>query len=93
MRRECRSHLRHHFVLTLLHILPVGFHDGFQELEVLNVSPVCFNAVDEVMDHTVTDLVAQLVVVHKDVTHRLRLQQLGKNTGEDLYINSELIYL
>lgn len=92
MRRECRSHLRHHFVLTLLHILPVGFHDGFQELEVLNVSPVCFDAVDEVMDHAVADLVAQLVVVHKDVTHRLRLQQLGENT-EDLYNVSKRIYL
>ena len=80
MRSERRSHLRHHFVLTLLHILPVGFHNGFQELEVLNVSPVRFDAVDEVMDHAVADLVAQLVVVHKDVTHRLRLQQLGGKT-------------
>lgn len=37
---------------------------------------VCFDAVDEVMDHAVADLIAKLVVVHEDVAHRLRLQQL-----------------
>lgn len=71
------SHLCHDFVLALLHILPISFDNGLQELEVLDVSPMCFNAVDKVMNHTVTDLIAQLVVVHEDVTHCLSFQQLG----------------
>lgn len=37
---------------------------------------MCFNAVDEVMDHAVADLIAKLVVVHEDVSHRLCFQQL-----------------
>lgn len=38
---------------------------------------VGFNAVDEVMDHAVADLIAKLVVVHEDVAHRLCFQQLS----------------
>lgn len=77
--KQCHSHLRHDFVLTFLHILPVSFHNGFQEFEVLNMSSMCFNAVDKMMDHAVADLIAQLVVVHKDVTQCLGFQQLVKN--------------
>lgn len=76
MQYRIKSYLCHDFVLTLLHILPISFHNGLQEPEVLNTPPVCFDAVDKVMDHTVTDLVAQIVVVHKDVTHCLSFQQL-----------------
>lgn len=71
-----QSYLCHDFVLTFLHVLPISFHDGLQEPQVVNTSAMCFNAVDKVMDHTVTDLIAQIVVVHKDVTHRLSFQQL-----------------
>ena len=77
MENNVFSHLRHDFILTFLHILPIGFHDGFQKLEVLNVSPVRLNAVDKMMDHAVADLIAQLVVVHKDVMHSLGFQQLS----------------
>lgn len=77
--RKPHSHLCHDFVLTFLHILPISFHNSFQELEVLNVSPMCFDAVDEMMDHAVADLVTQLEVVHKDVTHCLSFQQLVKH--------------
>lgn len=73
------SHLCHDFVLTFLHILPISFHNGLQELEVLYVSSMRFNAVDKMMDHTLADLIAQLVVVHKDVTHCLSFQQLVRN--------------
>lgn len=75
----CNSHLRHDLVLTFLHVLPISFYDGCQEFEVLNMSAVCFNAVDKMMDHTVADIIAQLVVVHEDVTHRLGFQQLVRN--------------
>lgn len=71
-----QSYLCHDFVLTFLHVLPISFHDGLQEPQVVNTSAMCFNAVDKVMDHTVTDFIAQIVVVHKDVTHRLSFQQL-----------------
>lgn len=40
------------------------------------MSSVCFNAVDKVMDNAVADLIAQLVVIHEDVAHRLCFQQL-----------------
>ena len=69
-------HLCHDFVLAFLNVLSISLHNGFQEFEVLNVSPVCFNAVDKVMDHTVADLIAKLEVVHEDVAHRLCFQQL-----------------
>ena len=72
------SHLCHDFVLTFLHVLPISFNNGLQEHEVLNMSPVRFDAVDEVVNHAVTDLIAQQVVVHKDVTHRLSFKQLVK---------------
>lgn len=42
------------------------------------MSSVRFDAVDEVMDDAVADLITQLIVVHKDVTHRLSFQQLEK---------------
>lgn len=76
--KKCYSHLCHDLVLTFLHILPISFHNGLQELEILDVSSVCFNAVDEMMDHAVADLIAQQVVVHEDVTHRLSFKQLVK---------------
>lgn len=69
-------HLSHDFVLAFLNVLSISPHNGFQELEVLNVFSMRFNAVDEVMDHTVADLVAKLVVVHENVAHRLCFQQL-----------------
>lgn len=52
------------------------------------MSPVCFNAVDKMMDHAVADLITQLVVVHKDVAHCLSFQQLVNNMKRctDLFI-------
>ena len=46
------------------------------------MSPVCLDAVDEVMNHTVADFIAQLEVAHEDVAHRLSFQQLGKEQQE-----------
>lgn len=74
MRRNV--HLCHDFVLAFLNVLSISLHNGFQELEVLNMFSACFNAVDEVMDHAVADLIAKQVVVHEDVAHRLCFQQL-----------------
>lgn len=77
------SHLSHDFVLTFLHIPPITFHNSLQEPEALNVLSLRCDAVDEVLDHTVTDLVAQLIVVHEDVTHRLHcVQELVKNSHD-----------
>lgn len=42
------------------------------------MSPVCFDAVDEVMNHAVADFITQLEVVHKNMTHGLSFQQLMK---------------
>lgn len=88
---QCRikSYLCHDFVLTFLHILPISFHNGLQEPEVLNTPPMCFNAVDKVMDHTVTDLIAQIVVVHKNVMHCLSFQQLVTKQGSIILMQTE----
>lgn len=85
-------HLGHDFVLTFLHILCIFFHNGLQELEVLNVSSVCLDAVDKMMDHAVADLIAQLVVVHKDVTHCLSFKQLVKYRRSDSVSWRKIIY-
>lgn len=79
------SHLRHNFVLTFLHVLPVGFDDGRQESEVLDVTAVRFDAMDKVMDHAVADVIAKLEVVHEDVTHGLGFQQLVGDTVDVLF--------
>lgn len=81
------SHLRHDFVLTLLHVLPIGFDDGRQELEVLDVAAMRLNAVHKVVNHAVADVVAKLVVVHEDVTHGLSFQQLEGATKEVVFVN------
>lgn len=80
------SYLRHDFVLTLLHVLPIGFDDGRQELEVLDVATVRLNAVHKVVDNTVADVVAKLEIVHEDVTHGLGFQQLEGDTIE-IFVN------
>ena len=72
------SHLGHDLVLALLDILPVGLDDGLEELEVLDVSAMSLDAVNKMVDHTVTDIVAQIEVVHEDVAHGLSLQELER---------------
>lgn len=82
------SHLRHDFVLTLLHVLPVGLDDGRQELEVLDVTAVRFNTMDKVVDDAFAHVIAKLVVVHEDVTHGLGFQQLVGDTIEVLFVTT-----
>lgn len=85
MKEGCRAslcppppspHLRHDHVLTLLHVLALSLDDGVEEVEVVDVAAVGGQAVDEVLQDALRDLVAQLVVVTEDVLHCLRLQQL-----------------
>ena len=70
------SDLSHDDVLTLLDELVLGLDDGLEELEVLDVSAVGLDAVDKVLHHALVDLAAQLEVVHEDVLHGDRLQDL-----------------
>ena len=72
------SHLCHDFVLALLDVLPVRLHDSLEEAEELDVAAVGLNGVDEVVHHAVANVVTQLEVVHEDVPHGLRLQQLPR---------------
>lgn len=50
-----------------------------EEVEVLDMAAVRCQAVDEVMQHALGDLAAQLVVITEDVLHCLRLQELDVN--------------
>lgn len=50
-----------------------------EEVEVLDMAAVRCQAVDEVMQHALGDLAAQLVVITEDVLHCLRLQELHMN--------------
>lgn len=67
--RTQRTDLSHDNVLTLLDELVLGFHNGLQELEILDVSTVSLSAVDKVLNNTLADLTAQLEVIHEDVLH------------------------
>lgn len=72
-------HLGHDHVLTFLDVLALGLDDGVEEVEVLDMAAVRCQAVDEVMQHALRDLAAQLVVITEDVLHCLRLQELDMN--------------
>lgn len=61
--------LGHDNVLTLLDEFVLRFDDSLKELQILDVAPVRFDAVDEMLDHPLIDLTAQLEVVHEDVLH------------------------
>ena len=74
-------HLGHDHVLALLDVLPVRLHDGLEEPEELDMAAVGLDGVDEVVHHAVADVVTQLEVVHEDVAHGLRLQQLTRREG------------
>ncbi|TNN41327.1 hypothetical protein EYF80_048501 [Liparis tanakae] len=65
-------------VLARVHHLR-GEDDATFELEVLDVSAVGLGAVDEVLNHSLVDLAAQLEVVHEDVLHG-DLQELQHHT-------------
>ena len=70
------GHLLHDDILALADELSLSSDDGLEELEVLDVAPVGFDAVAEVLHHFVAQFAAQLRVVLEDSAHRLRLQQL-----------------
>lgn len=52
------THLGHDDVLTLLDELILRFDDGLQELQVLDIAAVRFNAMHKVLHHTLIDLTA-----------------------------------
>lgn len=83
-------HLGHHFILTLLYIFAISLHYGLQEAQVRDAAAVRLYAVYEVMHHTVTDLITQVVVVLEDVTHGLRLQKLFKKGRKSIMSNPQL---
>lgn len=64
-----KQNLGHDDVLTLFDELILCFDDSLKEFQVLDVAPVCFDAVDKVLDHALVYLAAQLEVVHEDVLH------------------------
>lgn len=61
--------LGHDYVLAFFDELVLCLDDGLEELQVLDVAAVRFNAVHKVLHHTLIDLAAQLEVVHKYVLH------------------------
>lgn len=65
----CSSHLSHYHILAFLNEFPLCLDDGLQELDVLNVPAVRLDAVDEVLNHALVDLAAELEVVHENVLH------------------------
>lgn len=78
VRQRQKTYLGHDHILAFLHVFAVCFHDGLQEPQVLHVAAVCLDAVHEVLDHPLADLVAQVVVVHEDVPHGFRLEELSR---------------
>lgn len=78
VRHRRQTYLGHDHVLAFLHVFAVCFDDGLQEPQVLHVAAVRLDAVHEVLDDPLADLVAQVVVVHEDVPHGLRLEELSR---------------
>lgn len=74
------TYLLHHHVLTPANELVLSFHNGLEELKVLHVPPVSLYAVDEVLDHLLVHLVAQVRVVLENAAHSLRLPDLNHTT-------------
>lgn len=64
-----RRDLCHDNVLALFDEFILCFDNSLKEFQVLDVAPVCFDAVDKMLNHTLIDLTAQLEVVHEDVLH------------------------
>ena len=60
--------------------LVFSFYDRLKEPEVLNVSTVRLDGVDEMLDHLLVHLVAQSLVPLEDAAHRLSFKQLKKPT-------------
>ena len=63
-------------VLPLPDELILRLDYGLEKSEVLHVSAVGLDAVDEVLDDLLVHLVAQRLVALEDAAHRLCLQQL-----------------
>lgn len=78
VRHRQKTYLGHDHILALLHVFAVCFHDGLQEPQVLHVAAVGLYAVHKVLHDPLADLVAQVVVVHEDVPHGFRLEELGR---------------
>ena len=90
MHEQVKSYLCHDHVLAFLHVLPLGFDDGVQEVQVLHVSAVSGQAVDEVLQDALRDLRAELVVVIEDVLHCLCLLELQRpiKKGVNVFMQS-----
>ena len=70
------TYLGHGSVLTPADVGAISLDNSLQELEVLRMVAVGFDAVDEFLHQLLGDLVTQLNVVFEDGTNRLCLNQL-----------------
>lgn len=78
VRHRRKTYLGHDHILAFLHVFAVCFHDGLQEPQVFHMAAMRLDAVHEVLDDPLADLVAQMVIVHEDVPHSFRLEELSK---------------
>lgn len=72
------SHLSHNHILTLLNELSFSFDYSLEELYVLDIPSMGFNAVHKVLNHPLINLTAKLEVIHEDMLHCHCLQDLSK---------------
>lgn len=79
--QSTQTNLRHDNVLAFLDEFVLGFHDGLQELEIVHAAPVSLDTVYKMLYHSLVNLTTQLEVIHEDVLHGYRLQNL-KNTNK-----------
>lgn len=70
-------HLSHDHVLALFNEFPFSLDNRLEKLDILDISTVGLYAVNEMLDHPLVDLTAQLEVVHEDVLHGHCLQDLA----------------
>ena len=73
---KLRTYLGHYHILAFLHVFTIGFDNCLQKPQVLHVAAVCLNAVHEVLDNSLTNFIAQMVIVHEDVPHSFCFKEL-----------------
>ena len=76
-------YLSHNHVLALFNEFPFRLDNRLQELDVLDVPTVSLDAVNKVLDDPFIDLTAELEVVHEDVLHGYRLQDLTEESEQE----------
>ena len=75
------TYFGHDDILTVFDILILSFDDGLQEFDVEHFAAMQFNQVNEMLHVLLGDRLAELNIIHKDVTACLHFLFLEEHRG------------